>query len=93
MCVVVELAPSPCPKPEWRRGDAAIRVPSHLGRPQMLTLARTVLQELGAEQPAESTMEARCYCGDPLTIQDMPDVLPAVPEQRVYGVAEAHHGA
>lgn len=90
MCVVVELAANL--SPHWCRRDAAILVPHDLSRFQMLVLARGVLQELGATQPAESTMEARCYCGAPVTIRDMPYEVPAVPRQRVHGPAEAHRG-
>lgn len=91
MCVVVELAVSATSF--WCRRDASIRVPPHLTRPQMLLLARSVLQELGTRQPSESTMEARCYCGVPLKVRDMPDISAVVPRQRVYREAEAHHGS
>lgn len=58
----------------------------------MLALARMILAGLGATQPAESTMEARCYCGTPVTIWDMPEAS-RVPGQRVHSVAEVHRGA
>lgn len=90
MCVVVELAERP--GGFWCRGDAAIHVPAGLSPDEMLSLTRTVLQQLGAVQPAESTMEARCYCGVPLTVRDMPGVLAVVPPQRIHRAAEAHHG-
>jgi hypothetical protein len=90
MCVVVELAES---KPHWCHQDAAIRVPGDLSRAQMLSLARLILGDLGADQPAESTMEARCYCGAPVTVWDMPEAQPVVPRQRVHGATEAHRGA
>lgn len=90
MCVVVELADS---KPHWCPCDAAIRVPGDLSQAQMLSLARMILSGLGADQPAESTMEARCYCGAPVTMWDMPEAKPAVPRQRVHGASEVHRGA
>jgi len=91
MCVAIEIDPSA--GPSWCRRDAAIRIPQGLRPAQMLALTRAVLQELGAEQPAESTLEARCYCGGRITIRDMPEVLPAVPRQRARDVAEVHSGA
>lgn len=89
MCVVVEASES---DPHWCHEDAAIRVPASLTRAQMLSLARMILAGLGAEQPAESTMEARCYCGTPVTIWDMPRAA-RVPGQRVRSVTEVHRGA
>jgi hypothetical protein len=91
MCVVVELAEAR--RTTWSRQDVAIQVPGDLSRTQMLVVARGMLQELGVDQPSESTMEARCFCGEPLTIWDMPERWPAVPRQRVHGVTEVHRGA
>lgn len=91
MCVVVELTEAR--RISWCRREVVIHVPDDLSCIQMLVVARGMLQELGADQPAESTMEARCFCGEPLTIWDMPQERPTVPRQRTRGVTEAHRGA
>lgn len=91
MCVVVQLAVTDGPL--WLRRDAEIRIPGDLTRGQMMSLTRLILAELGAVQPPESTMEARCYCGDPLTLHDMPRPAAGwhVPQQRVH-MAEVPNG-
>jgi hypothetical protein len=89
MCVLVQLTST---APAWDPRDAAIRIPSTLTHPQMLLLTRQILAELGTPQPPESTMEARCYCGEPVTMQQMPAVRYLVPRQRIHKT-EVRRGA
>lgn len=66
MCVLVKLVD--IDSPTWDPSDVAIYIPHDLTRGQALLIARQILADLGTHQPAESTMEAVCFCGQPVRV-------------------------
>lgn len=94
MCVTVQIVG--IDGPEWRAEDVAIDVPPDLTHGQTALLVRGILAELGTPQPAESTMEAVCFCGEPIKITGLTPCSrkPAlrIPRQRV-GAMEVSRGA
>lgn len=77
MCVLVQLVD--IDSPTWDRNDVAIYIPHDLTSGQALLIARRILAELGTPQPAESTMEAVCFCGQPVKVHGaLPTRRPAL---------------
>lgn len=94
MCVTVNVARTD--GPEWSAEDVCIDVPPNLTHGQTALLVREILAELGTPQPAESTMEAVCFCGAPVKVTGLTPCrskpVLRIPRQR-GGVMEVSRGA
>lgn len=63
MCIHVSRSTT-TPRP-WNPTTRIITIPASLGPERSLAAVQAVLEELGVEQPGD---EARCYCGDAVTV-------------------------
>lgn len=76
MCVQVEIADISPDRPVWDRPSVSILIGPELTEHEALRQVRALLARLGADQPCG---DARCWCGDQVTI---PAGDPHIPRQR-----------
>ncbi|MFE3169282.1 hypothetical protein [Streptomyces sp. NPDC059224] len=73
MCIRVQSAPLQSLTDPWDADRFTITIPAELHGLYAIEALRTVLEELGVDQPE---FGARCLCGEQL------DLLAAIPKQR-----------